>query len=533
MEVRLLHQILRREEISRRRQRLTELLEADARALQRYSEYKAAFERLNTPEVAALFAELDAIRERVELLEAIKERLDRVSVELATLAEEAGAAPAADLLDEASEELSRWWSEMAPRLELEDLPDSLTAALQAAADELRRRTAAVDAEVDAQRRLADEKEAELRDRTQADPGASIRREQREESRRRFQTADQNRRRYEATLNELRGLLAARAEIVRRLSETAASIAAARRTTAEQLTERLAGIGEGDSEIAITVDAGQDRADFVEHLESTFLNRQRGGHYRERQLARRLGRHAPSTLTRAILARRAEDLATGDGDAEVTSEEAARLVGAFEIFAREESAEVEVVDAALDELLRLEELPVDDLVLILLDRQPVDERSPGQRSSAMLPLVAIADPAPLIIDQPEDNLDNRMVGRTLTSILAELKERRQIIVTTHNPNIVVGGDAEQVVVLDAPTSRSAARGADGQHRCRRHHRCRNQDHGGRQGGVRGAPAALRAADRALIQASESSPAAAWARGVPAHIRAPSRSSIPPIGGQPER
>jgi DNA repair ATPase RecN len=48
----------------------------------------------------------------------------------------------------------------------------------------------------------------------------------------------------------------------------------------------------------------------------------------------------------------------------------------------------------------------------------------------------------------------MVGQTLSSILARLKENRQIIVTTHNPNIVVGGDAEQVVVLDAPTADSA-------------------------------------------------------------------------------
>ncbi len=48
----------------------------------------------------------------------------------------------------------------------------------------------------------------------------------------------------------------------------------------------------------------------------------------------------------------------------------------------------------------------------------------------------------------------MVGNTLSSILARLKEGRQIIVTTHNPNIVVGGDAEQVVVLKALGDRSA-------------------------------------------------------------------------------
>ncbi len=72
---------------------------------------------------------------------------------------------------------------------------------------------------------------------------------------------------------------------------------------------------------------------------------------------------------------------------------------------------------------------------------------GQRSSAMLPLIALVEDAPLIVDQPEDNLDNRLVGRMLVDILANLKEKRQIIVATHNPNIVVSGDAEQVIVLD--------------------------------------------------------------------------------------
>lgn len=48
----------------------------------------------------------------------------------------------------------------------------------------------------------------------------------------------------------------------------------------------------------------------------------------------------------------------------------------------------------------------------------------------------------------------MVGDTLSKILAHLKERRQIILTTHNPNIVVGGDAEQVIVLKALGDRSA-------------------------------------------------------------------------------
>ena len=71
---------------------------------------------------------------------------------------------------------------------------------------------------------------------------------------------------------------------------------------------------------------------------------------------------------------------------------------------------------------------------------------------MLPLIALAETTPLVIDQPEDNLDKRLIGSVLANVLARLKERRQIIVCTHDPNIVVGGDAEQVVVLDALSNR---------------------------------------------------------------------------------
>ena len=103
---------------------------------------------------------------------------------------------------------------------------------------------------------------------------------------------------------------------------------------------------------------------------------------------------------------------------------------------------------------LQERLIDDEMRILLGARPVDELSPGQRSSAMLPLVALSETAPLVIDQPEDNLDQRMVGKTLTKILADLKETRQIIVTTHNANIVVGGDAEQVIVLEPVDAHSS-------------------------------------------------------------------------------
>ena len=61
-------------------------------------------------------------------------------------------------------------------------------------------------------------------------------------------------------------------------------------------------------------------------------------------------------------------------------------------------------------------------------------------------------SPLVIDQPEDELDNRFLFDTVLPALKRLKGRRQIIVATHNANIVVNGDADQVIQLEATANR---------------------------------------------------------------------------------
>ncbi len=86
----------------------------------------------------------------------------------------------------------------------------------------------------------------------------------------------------------------------------------------------------------------------------------------------------------------------------------------------------------------------------MDGRPIEELSPGQRCSALIPIILVEGSAPLLIDQPEDNLDNKMVFDLVVDILRGLKEQRQIIVATHNPNIPVSGDAEQVVVFESPS-----------------------------------------------------------------------------------
>jgi ABC-type lipoprotein export system ATPase subunit len=98
------------------------------------------------------------------------------------------------------------------------------------------------------------------------------------------------------------------------------------------------------------------------------------------------------------------------------------------------------------IFQIQNIPFDDEFYVELNGKPIKNCSPGQRCSAMLPIVTLTSDAPIIIDQPEDNLDNRLVSKAVFRILSRLKETRQIIVATHNPNILVSGDTEQAVVL---------------------------------------------------------------------------------------
>lgn len=77
---------------------------------------------------------------------------------------------------------------------------------------------------------------------------------------------------------------------------------------------------------------------------------------------------------------------------------------------------------------------------------LEEMSPGQRGTVLLIfyLALDKDDAPLIIDQPEDNLDNQSVFDKLVPCILAAKKSRQIIIVTHNPNIAIACDAEQIV-----------------------------------------------------------------------------------------
>ena len=83
-----------------------------------------------------------------------------------------------------------------------------------------------------------------------------------------------------------------------------------------------------------------------------------------------------------------------------------------------------------------------------DWQDVSTGSPGQRGAAMLSFVLHQGSEPLILDQPEDDLDTALISQLIVTELRRSRWSRQLIVVTHNANIPVLGDAEQIVVMEA-------------------------------------------------------------------------------------
>lgn len=76
-------------------------------------------------------------------------------------------------------------------------------------------------------------------------------------------------------------------------------------------------------------------------------------------------------------------------------------------------------------------------------------SPGERGALLLVfyLLLDTDNKPLILDQPEDNLDNNSVAKILVKFIRRAKKHRQIIMVTHNPNLAIVSDAEQIIKVD--------------------------------------------------------------------------------------
>jgi hypothetical protein len=107
-------------------------------------------------------------------------------------------------------------------------------------------------------------------------------------------------------------------------------------------------------------------------------------------------------------------------------------------------------------LALEVIEIEDRVGIELNvssaGQPkfrdASDLSRGQKCTALLPILLARRDSPLIIDQPEDNLDNHFIFETVVNAVQRLKRRRQMIFITHNANIPVLAEADLVLVMNS-------------------------------------------------------------------------------------
>lgn len=101
------------------------------------------------------------------------------------------------------------------------------------------------------------------------------------------------------------------------------------------------------------------------------------------------------------------------------------------------------------------LPEDDLKVSYKPENaikyiPLSNASAGQKTTAILTFLLAYGDLPLLLDQPEDDLDNRLVYDLIVTRLKKTKSKRQIIVVTHNANIPVNGDAEYIVSMNSET-----------------------------------------------------------------------------------
>ena len=87
--------------------------------------------------------------------------------------------------------------------------------------------------------------------------------------------------------------------------------------------------------------------------------------------------------------------------------------------------------------------------ITLNGKPLSDLSPGEKGALLLVFYLLVDmsDAPLLIDQPEENLDNQTVFAVLRPFIREARARRQVILVTHNPNIAVAAGADQVIYCE--------------------------------------------------------------------------------------
>ncbi|MCF7676409.1 MAG: hypothetical protein K9N23_13720 [Akkermansiaceae bacterium] len=233
------------------------------------------------------------------------------------------------------------------------------------------------------------------------------------------------RRLTEVVAEITALETKRTLLRSKLSEVRDERFTIRQEVAERLNSKL------NATIRIRVAQSADQEDYRRFLESAL----RDAGMQHQRIAASLSREiSPDELADLV---RADDVATLAQRGGINLQQATAVIRELTVAPR--LLELQIVD--LNEMLTIE----------LCDNGIYKDSgclSASQKCAAILPILLLEGNAPLIIDQPEDNLDNRFVHETVVSALKAVKSTRQVILVTHNPGIPVLGEASRVIVMQS-------------------------------------------------------------------------------------
>lgn len=236
----------------------------------------------------------------------------------------------------------------------------------------------------------------------------------------------------------------RASLLEELSETRDSRYHLRKSVADRLNAILA------PNITVAIQQDGNPEDYFEFLERSL---KRSG-VKQGMVAQKLTRNLPPTQLAQLVRSADSALLTDRGD--LNADQANNVIAALNSLAK--LAELETVE--------LQDEPSICLKVGALEKESAT-LSTGQKCTTILPILLLEGGNPLLIDQPEDNLDNRFISETVVDSIEKMKRKRQLIFVTHNPNIPVLGDASRVFVMESEGEHACTAASGSVDDCREH------------------------------------------------------------------
>jgi len=433
------------------------IFDKDGNEIEKYQEYKHDFDTYNTHEIEELFTTFDQLDAQKRVLQDLSKtlgaRIEHISkVSPICLEEEVAQS------FKSNPELETWWNaNKEPLLSFSSIESEVDQKINDILGKLTSLKERVDCEILSVNDHSSEIESQIKNNLNADPQNQRLADLRMQSKTQLESVENLRSEYFSYYENFKQKFSERFLIIEELIACQNEISQLRMNKQEDIASQLNEFQTEDMKVEIKLIKEGDRQLLLNFIQtSKFLGKvaTRWNSYKWPELLSTIC--TPIELANTLINKTPNTLITTsiiDGNEKsITSENAESIIESLNPFKTSHAASVDIIDEeCMKDILDLQELPWDDKISILRNNHPIENGSPGQRSSAMLPLIALSEDVPLVIDQPEDNLDNRLVGTVLVDILAKLKEKRQIIVCTHNPNIVVLGDAEHVISLEADSN----------------------------------------------------------------------------------